>query len=256
MEGSIQIEIVNWDKYNPRKDLKSMPWFRLSSDIAFDPKLFGLSAEGRWVWIFLLSCAAKEQSGNYNLDLDYVSHHSGVSKKEIKTVFEFLNKKQLVRVTNMGANESDRITNESVPNRTEQNEQNRTNRTEQETVSSDRCSPQTLFDFWNENRGSLPQAMELTEPRKRKAKAQLKKYPDLEHWKLALEKLCSSEFCINEWRPGFDDYLSASKRIKAIEGKYDHRNKASPQKNQSNFKLRENLVSEGNKELYDKMMNQ
>jgi len=84
-----------------------------------------------------------------------------------------------------------------------------------------KLAPSQLLKVWNERRGPLPRAVSLTGPRKNKAFAQIDKYPDLEHWLTALEKFKASEFCINTWRPGIDDWLSESKRIRAIEGKYD-----------------------------------
>lgn len=86
-----------------------------------------------------------------------------------------------------------------------------------------KLSPTHLFDLWNKNRGSLPKADDFTDPRKEKARAQLKKYPDPTHWLMALEKFKRSDFCLNEWRPGIDDWLNENKRIPAIEGKYDNK---------------------------------
>jgi hypothetical protein len=119
----MEITITKWTEYNPRKDLKSMPWFRVESDIGFSRKLFGIPAEGRWLWIFLLSSCAREQKESVTLEHDYIEHHTGISYEKIDEYLQHFKNKGLVQV----ANESDRITDESVPNITEQNEQNEQN---------------------------------------------------------------------------------------------------------------------------------
>ena len=96
-----------------------MPWIRLESDIAFSESLFGLSAEAKWLWIFLISYSAKKMSGCYQIDFNYLSHHSGCSAKNIETSLNIFLEKGLLSLnsaTSRIANESDRITNESVPN--------------------------------------------------------------------------------------------------------------------------------------------
>ena len=53
MNRPIYIRFINWEKYNPRKELKSLSWLRLDADIGFSESLFGLNAESKWLWIFL-----------------------------------------------------------------------------------------------------------------------------------------------------------------------------------------------------------
>lgn len=140
MSREIVISISNWDKYNPRKDLKSMPWIRLQGDIAFSESLFGLDAEAKWLWIFLLSYSTKKLSGDFKISEKYLSHHSGVSASKFnKYLGNFLDnglisiKSNTSRITN----ESVRITNESVPNE-RTNETNETNITNpSDPISSD-----------------------------------------------------------------------------------------------------------------------
>ena len=78
-----------------------------------------------------------------------------------------------------------------------------------------------IVKLWN---GSVfPKVKIMSDARKKKLAIQIKKYPDLEHWVEALQKLQASEFCTSKWRPCFDDFLSESKRIAAIEGRYDNK---------------------------------
>ena len=126
---SIEISINNWDEYNPRKDLKSMPWFRIQSDIGSSESLFGLKPECKWLFIFLLSHAAKKLTGDFCLEPNYITHYSGVQQSDILKYLKQLETNGLVRITN----ESDRITNGSVPKRREEK------RREEHTHTS--CAP-------------------------------------------------------------------------------------------------------------------
>lgn len=55
----IEMEVMNWSKYNPRNDRKKHSWFRLQNDIATEPKFHGLSAAQKFVAICLFAEASK-----------------------------------------------------------------------------------------------------------------------------------------------------------------------------------------------------
>jgi hypothetical protein len=146
---SVKIDIANWDKYNPRKDLKTMPWIRLESDIGFSESLFGLPSAAKWTWVFILSYSAKKKTGIFEIDFNFLAHHTGCTEKELKNFLNEFFARGLLLVDSSSSritNESVRITNvsrtnpiESVPNitnRTEQNERNEHDRTDLEIVES------------------------------------------------------------------------------------------------------------------------
>lgn len=121
----MEIEIRNWEKYNPRKDLKSLTWLRLDSDIGFSESLFGLSAEARWLWIFLLSFSAKKNKSCLILDFDYISFHSSVKKDNIsKHIESFLEKGLILIKTDSSRIRTDTIENVSYERTNEHNEHN------------------------------------------------------------------------------------------------------------------------------------
>ena len=133
----MEIKIINWEKFNPRKDLKSMPWFRLSSDIGYSETLFELTVEQKWLWIFVLSTCANKNSDVITVNPRYFSFHSGVKQQNIMKHMEVFENRGLIQPTNV----SDRIrtdTIEYVPN--EHNEHNEHN---ERTNASERL----IFDF-------------------------------------------------------------------------------------------------------------
>jgi hypothetical protein len=83
------IQIVNWAGYNPRADLKHTNWFRIEADIATSRKLFGLDAEQRWFWVYLLSLAASQnKGGQIDAEPRYLAHFSMVTESKCIVALE------------------------------------------------------------------------------------------------------------------------------------------------------------------------
>jgi hypothetical protein len=80
----LEIEIVNWDQFNPRRDQKTYSWFRLNNDLATDRKLFGLDAEQKYLWVCLLCEASKDNSGKFEVDVDYLVHITGIKREKLE----------------------------------------------------------------------------------------------------------------------------------------------------------------------------
>lgn len=59
IEGAV-IEVINWDKYNPRGDSKRPIWFRLENTIATGPAFFDFDCEQKWLWVFILSLVSQK----------------------------------------------------------------------------------------------------------------------------------------------------------------------------------------------------
>ena len=59
MQNIVEIEILNWEKYNPRTDRAKHSWFRLQNDIATEPKFHGLNAAQKFIAICLFAEASK-----------------------------------------------------------------------------------------------------------------------------------------------------------------------------------------------------
>lgn len=112
----MKIELLSWGKFQTRKDLKSMPWFKIQSDIGYSETLFGLSAEQKWLWIFTLSTCARKISPEIEINIDYFSHNSGVKKEVIVKTMQIFENKGLVRILT----DSERICTEIVHKKREE----------------------------------------------------------------------------------------------------------------------------------------
>jgi hypothetical protein len=56
-----KIEILNWEKYNPRRDIKASSWFRMDHLVFEDPKFYELGPEC-WGVLMYLFCQASKSS--------------------------------------------------------------------------------------------------------------------------------------------------------------------------------------------------
>lgn len=83
-------------------------------------------------------------------------------------------------------------------------------------------TPEKIFELWNSQCDKvLPAAISLSTTRKRKLISQSKKFPSLDHWEEAIKRIKKSKFCMEKWRPSFDDFISENKRTRLLEGVYD-----------------------------------
>lgn len=74
------IEIVNYEKYNPRKDQKNYTWFRFENNF-FDPdndNFFNLNPQERLAWLYLLCKASKQNKGKIEILPDQFEKMTGL----------------------------------------------------------------------------------------------------------------------------------------------------------------------------------
>jgi hypothetical protein len=246
-----RIKIVNFDQYNPRKDRSRHYWFKVENGIIYSESLDELEADQKWFWIFLLAYAKEKQCDTFELKMKYFVKHSGVSEKKISAALEILNQNNTIEVLPDDESHLSPNGNQMSPNGCldKRREEERREEERREEADSDSLTPKGLFEIWNRDRGPLPEAKDLTEERRKKALTQIKKYPGRQHWLDALSKLLASQFCIQEWKPSFDDYLSESKRIRALEGKYDNKLKVV-----GGSKTREQQAIDHNREQYERVL--
>ena len=61
------VTILNWEKFNPRNDIKFHSWFRLQNTIFEDPDFFSLSHAEKLFWLYLLCSASKKRSAEIKI---------------------------------------------------------------------------------------------------------------------------------------------------------------------------------------------
>lgn len=86
----MRLSITNWDKYNPRSDVKAPSWFRLENDFWMDPALTPLDSDGKIVWITLLSFASKRRSGEIDIDPRFIATVLGITHEKVESTLKHL----------------------------------------------------------------------------------------------------------------------------------------------------------------------
>jgi hypothetical protein len=86
----LEITILNWEKYQFRKEVKNPSWFRLENRMWNDQQFFYFSAEERWIWVCLLSLASQKQSAKLTVNQDWLSQDSRVGIPTITSALEKL----------------------------------------------------------------------------------------------------------------------------------------------------------------------
>jgi hypothetical protein len=95
----IHVTILNWEKYQFRKEVKNPSWFRLENKFWNDSQVFYFSAEERWVWVCLLSIASQKQSPDISFSAEWFSQESRVGIVSIDSALEKLARNECVTYT-------------------------------------------------------------------------------------------------------------------------------------------------------------
>ena len=220
----MNITIVNWDKYKPRKDIENMPWIKLPSDIAFGEELFGLKAEVKWLWIFLLGYSAKKISGHFSISEEFISFHMGMCVEEIRNGVNQLEKRGIIiGNSELGSTNSELMgTNSELVDPNSLEEKKRKEKKREENPDSFQESPSLLKDeklsakdivtLWNtrcEDFG-MAKVQVLNSGRSKLINGYLKHVKDLDEWAKVFEVTASRGFVKDgyEFTPGFDYMLT------------------------------------------------
>lgn len=77
---SITVTILNWNKYNPRKDYKTPVWFALSNRIVEDPDLYSFDPLEFKAFVYILCQASQKSSPTITINFDHASRVSNIKK--------------------------------------------------------------------------------------------------------------------------------------------------------------------------------
>lgn len=86
----VTITIVNWDKFNPRKDIKNPSWFAFSNRMIEDADFFDLEHGEFKAWIYCLSRASQKSSGEVDIDFRHAEKICNLNRKDFDGMFKKL----------------------------------------------------------------------------------------------------------------------------------------------------------------------
>lgn len=83
------VEVANWEKFNPRGDVKRPSWFRMENDTALGAEFFGLDSDQKWLWVVILSLTSQRNGEPVVWNSGYIQANTGISaaKQEVTLAF-------------------------------------------------------------------------------------------------------------------------------------------------------------------------
>lgn len=106
-----EIEIVNFEKYNPRKDIKKPSWFAFHNDFFLHPVLGNLSPQELKIWLFMLAERSRRQKKTFRISEKSVTTFCKVYAKYLHSVVKVLKSEGMVKIVNI---ENDEELNETT----------------------------------------------------------------------------------------------------------------------------------------------
>jgi hypothetical protein len=104
----VKIRIINWQKYNPRNDYKTMPWIRFQTDFFFSETAFELSNDERLIWIFLLTLGGRKNSEIISCGNEYIGSMTRVKPSVVEKALKKLESLQCIEIVRTSG---ERVTN-------------------------------------------------------------------------------------------------------------------------------------------------
>lgn len=100
IEGeALEVEIINWEKYNPRKDIKHPRWFAFDNRMLESAQFFHFTADELKAWVYLLSQASQKSNSKIELFFEHAERVCGIKRKSFEAALEKLEKIQVVHVS-------------------------------------------------------------------------------------------------------------------------------------------------------------
>jgi len=221
----MRVEIVNWGKYQPRKDYKSTPWLRLDNKIINDFKISQLSPAEKWLWITILALAATENNSSFETSVEHLAKIADIEHNDTNS--------GLKKLSNFGMITTDeRDTNGYVRDTFATNE--RTNETNERTDRSHapqklKITPDEIIDIWNtELSPPLPKCVGLSATQMKKMLEVFPQLPTKEKWVELFVKIKGSEFLMgqtekkNAWRVTLTWLCDISNVMKVLNGEFEN----------------------------------
>lgn len=137
----IEVEVANWEKYNPRSDVKRNSWFRFENDIVTDDRFYTFTHEELLAYVYVLSTCSKRGAPRIQVNLEHVVRAARISPR---AMISALDKLQELEILTADVTDALRARYADVTLRTyETNDTNVRNDTNKNTSYSDSTSAQS-----------------------------------------------------------------------------------------------------------------
>ncbi len=126
------VTIIDWHKYQPRKDVKNPSWFRLDHDLFENHDFFDFSHAEICSWVYLLCVASRKSSDQITLNMSHVERIGRIKEQDFRSALiklqnikciKIQGKTKRITLRTRNANDTDACTtlhNSTLHNSTEQ----------------------------------------------------------------------------------------------------------------------------------------
>lgn len=97
MNATIELEILNWEKFNKKDVFKTPFWFKLNINVGSSESLFGLSPVTKWVWVLLLAQAMKSRGAKFELNVQWAAKQWDLEVDVLKEAIFILKSRSLLQ---------------------------------------------------------------------------------------------------------------------------------------------------------------
>jgi hypothetical protein len=120
MVGTITVTILNWDKWNFRKDMRSPSWFRFGHDFFEDPQFFDFTHAEIAAWLYILCQASKSKSnlGEILINTRHLERIGRITQDEFQSALRKLENNQIIKysIASPNADVTDQNVSGTAPN--------------------------------------------------------------------------------------------------------------------------------------------
>lgn len=92
------IEIVNWEKYNPRNDIKHPTWFRLENNFWSDGVIFDFDNDAKMVWVTLLALASQKMRGQIDANTAFIATVLKITVEKVEATIDALHLAKKIKI--------------------------------------------------------------------------------------------------------------------------------------------------------------
>jgi hypothetical protein len=252
---AVLVKITNWEKWNPKRDVKNPLWFKFQNMFFVSHDVYELLPTQKLVFIYLLCERSRRNEEWILVNTELAAQHLKCTETDVLEAIKVLQVSEMIETsaTKKISRRKPTLSRElELPEKTlsrdlelpdkkialeeKREEENRQeeNRQEETRENKDvelRIRTRELFDLWNSHCGDLSKAARLTETRADKIRTRLKEEPDLSYWEKAIRNLAASEFCRKSGWCSFDWLIeNDTNHVKAFEDKFrDQKRETAPQ---------------------------
>ncbi len=216
----IEIEIINWSKFNPRSTIVTPRWFAMTNRLFEDTKMHDFSHGEIVCWIYILSYASQANSSVVSLSFSHAAKFGSIKRQLLVDTINKLEKLQCIQLR-------DHDLHTRVPNLvTTGQDKTRQDITGGVSKQDATSSLPELCLLWNKHCGEkLAKVVKTNRDRNKKIKTIFANNSP-EDWAGIILRISGSDFCCGGgprgWRADFDWLLQPGVYLKVLEGRYDN----------------------------------